>query len=760
MSTTGGIFRVVALIVLAVAFWFAGRVFDGLPTPLDAKAPATEFSAARASGTLGRLLGPEVPHPVSSPANAAVRDRVRAEFAALGITTQIYKANGCNGRATFGFFACGTVEDVIAEVVPGQGKAIILLAHYDSVPAGPGAADDQSGVATILETVRALKARGLKSKHPIIALISDGEEAGLLGAAAFVDDPKWRDRVGVVVNVEARGNRGPSLLFQTSAGDGALIDLYANSAPTLATSSLFAVIYKALPNDTDLTVFLNKGLTGINFAFSGNVAHYHTPLDLRANIDPATLQMHGNSLLSVTSSLMQTDYKALESSNAVYVTLLGHFLPRMPAFWALPLAILTLALVIGAAFLSQGEVLGIGRRIAAFAIPLLALLGAAAFGWVLHTAASLVSGQPDPSYATPLWLRIALAFGVLTAILLVSRLASARLTALAVWGWMAVLAVVTAAFLPGLSPYFLFPALIGSVLLIAQSRLRGAWTGGIGEVAMLVAALLPLLIWMSLAAAAEAVQGLALHPLATIPMAFGAMTLLPLLAARPLSRQTWMRLSGGAAAVALVIAIVAGLQPAYTQASPQRLNLAWVDDHVANRGLWNADTGAPLPPSLRAAAPWRDERELPTPVAFQKSFVAPAGATRFAVPTADITTANTGAGRTVMLTMHASAEASRVVVLVPKDAALTAITLNGKSFTLAAETLNPRGTLVACVTRDCANAMFTLTFANRTPVDLLVAEQRSGLPPDGAKLAKARPSNATAHQIGDTTIVFGKLRVP
>src|SRR5258707_3033238 len=425
-----GFMRVIALAAVAVAIWFLGATFTGLPTPRGADAPATEFSAARADATLGRLLGPEVPHPVSSDANHAVRDRVRAEFAALGVKTSVYRATGCNGRKQYGFFACGTVEDILGEVAPGEGKAIILLAHYDSVPAGPGAADDQSGVATILENVRALKARGLKTRYPILAVVTDGEEAGLLGAEAFNDDPALRARVGVVVNVEARGNQGPSLLFQTSPGDGRLIDLYARSVPQYATSSLFAVIYRLLPNDTDLTVFLEHGLTGYNFAFSGNVAHYHRPLDRRENLSRATLQHHGDNMLGTVSGLMQADFVALKGGDDVYLTVFGRLLPRLPASWTIPLAVLTIMLLAVAAWLSRGEVLGIGRRLAAASIPLAALIGSVVTGWILHWVAALVSGQPDPSYAHPVWLRIALALGVAATLLGLTRLASARSAAL------------------------------------------------------------------------------------------------------------------------------------------------------------------------------------------------------------------------------------------------------------------------------------------------------------------------------------------
>ena len=761
MSGSGSALRVVVLALVVVTFWFVGRTFDGMPQPKGLDAAPAEFSSARANATLGRLLGPEIPHPVSSPANQAVRDRVRAEFAALGVKTTIYRATGCNGRPKYGFFVCGTVEDILGEVVPGEGRAIILLAHYDSVPAGPGASDDQSGVATVLETVRALKARGLKSKHPILAVITDGEEAGLLGAAAFVDNPAFRARVGMVVNVEARGNQGPSLLFQTSPGDSALIDLYDRSVPGLATSSLFAVIYKLLPNDTDLTVFLDKGLSGFNFAFSGNVAHYHTPLDTRAHLDPATLQMHGDNVLGVVSSLMQTDFEALKGGDAVYLTLLGHFIPRLPAGWALPLALLTLVLLAGAAFLSRGEVLGIGRRLAAIAIPLLAIAGAAAFGWLLHVIATLVSGQPDPSYAYPVWLRASLILGVLAVILALSRLASARMTALSVWGWTCVLAVATAAFLPGLSPYFLFPALVGTVLLLAQSRLRGAWSGTIGEAAIFAAALLPLLIWLTLASSGELVQGLVLHPLVTVPVAFGALMLLPLLAARPLSRNAWRNATLGTAAAAVILAAVAGLQPAYSSIAPQRLNINFIDDHVSNKGLWTIDTSAPLPKSIRDALLFSATPERASPLSFQPSYVAQAGATRFNDPAAAVAVADivAGAERNVSLSWRGLGQVNRVVVVEPKDSGLVRMEFAGKTLAPEKVSLNPVGTVFACTTDDCGVGGVRLVFASPKPVDVWIGTQRYGLPPDGAKLVAARPATATASQSGDTTIVFGKLRL-
>lgn len=760
MDTNSARSRLHALLLILTAFgiWLLGANFDGRPVPRGFDSPPKQFSAARAYATLGRLLGPEVPHPVSSKANQAVRDRIRAEFATLGIKTTIYRATGCNGRKQYAFFACGTVEDILAEVAPGAGKAIVLLAHYDSVPAGPGAADDQSGVATVLETVRALKARGMHTMHPILAVITDGEEAGLLGAAAFVANPALRARVGVAINVEARGNQGPSLLFQTSPGDGRLIDLYAGHVREMATSSLFAVIYKLLPNDTDLTVFLDHGFTGYNFAFSGNVAHYHTPLDRRENLSLATLQQHGDNMLGVASGLMHTDFAALKGGDDIYLTVFGRALPRLPVGWAVPLAVASLVLLVVAAWLSRGDGASLGRAFAAFAIPPAILLGAGLFGWLLHTLAALVSGQADPSFAHPAWLRIALALGVSATTIALARAPSVRLAALSVWFWFAGLGLVTAALLPGLSPYFLFPTMIASVVLVACASLRGAWSDFAAQAAVAIAALPALVIWLSLASAAEQVQGLVLHPLVTIPFAFAAMTLLPLLAARPLGRRAWTVLLGGTAATAMAVALLAGFQPAYSAIAPQRLDIDFVDDHVAGKSLWAAETTGPLPKSLRDALPFSTQRHPVTPLTFTNAYAAPAGAVRYAAPTASISSVPSGTGRAVTLALHGSPQANRMVLVVPKDAGLVRAEIDGQSFAPAAGVSTTYGTIIACLTDDCAAKSVTLVFASRKPVTVTLGEQHYGLPPDGAKLVAARPVTAIPSQSGDTTIVFGTLK--
>lgn len=750
--------RVVALTLIAVAFWFLGKYHYAQPDVLGANAPATEFSAGRAEATLARVLGPEIPHPVSSDENANVRARIQKEFAALGVKTTTYKAFTCNAWRGFRFIPCATVIDIIGEVVPGEGKAIVLLAHYDSVPAGPGASDDESGVASVLETVRALKARVGKSLHPVIAVITDGEEAGLLGAQAFLENPALKARVGAVVNVEARGTRGRSLLFQTSPGDSKLIDLYAKSLPFYATSSLYAEIYRLLPNDTDLTLFIKQGFTSFNFAFSENVADYHTPLDRRDNLSPLTLQEQGTNMLGVASALEQTEYDSLKGADDVYLDLFGKWLPRMPKSWTVPLALLTFVLMLGAAFRARlPEARGRDWVFAILLPPALIVLCVAA-GFALHTLAQVLSGQPDPSYAYPIALREGLGFGVLTAAVLAARMAIPQLAAYSVWLWFAFLSVVAALLVPGISPYFLFPSFLASLaalmIIVVPDAPRGrtVWM-------FLPAAIVALSIWMPMVATGETLMGLKLHELFTVAAAFAAMTLIPYASVSVMRRGVWMGIFGAAAVGALIATVIAGFQPAYSKTQAQRLSIRYLENAATNKPVWALDADAPLPLSLRESADFSKTPETVLPSPFPKNYVAPAGATRFKAPEGKIVSdAVVEGAHRVTITLQGSPQTSSMLLLIPKDAELREIDIHGEH--LAAPKDDSGDTVIACMSRDCATETVGLEFGSRKAVSLSLIEDRYGAPPFAAKLLAARPKNAIPSQTGDVVALVNTIKVP
>jgi len=752
------------LALLALAVWFLCAWTNQPRSPLlNAAAGPAQFSAARADATLARVLGPERPHPVGTAENAAVRDRLLKELTALGVPARTYTAFSCNSWRGFSFIACATVTDVIADVVPGSGKAILMLAHYDSVPAGPGASDDESGVATILEAIRALKASHESGRQPIIALFSDGEETGLLGANAFLENPELKARIGAVVNMEARGTSGQSLLFQTSPGDAQLVDLYAAHAPVMATSSLYAEIYKFLPNDTDLTLFIRAGFPSLNFAFADNVRYYHSPLDTRANLNRATLQMHGDNLLGAVRGLEQANFGALKSGNDIYVSVLSVWLPRLPAAWALPLSVLALAMIAYAAWRTREPNLTRGGMLMAAFMPLVLLAGSVLFGFALAVLAQMVSGHPDPTYAYPVTMRIALGIGVWGLALLVSRMAGLRGAATSAWLWMSGLAAITAATLPGLSPYFLFPSLVAAVLLLAASFVREGWTSAAGQGALLVSAVAALVIWFGLAVGGEALMGLKLHPLFTVPAAFALLTLVPLLARAPMPIRGWSNTAVGCLAIALLLSAVAGLLPAYSIASPQRVNLLYFESG-SHSPRWIADTAwkangtEPIPRQLKVAGHFRFSSDAYAGMTRASGYVAPAGAPRYPLPLGAVTSdRQEGAVRIVSLLLRGSADTSAMSLRIPKGTKLRAVRIRGESV------LAPDGwdddTRIYCDGPDCRDLALTLTLGSTGALEIPFTERRYSLPPFGKALAAARSATAMPSQSGDGVILANTLTI-
>ncbi len=665
---------------------------------------------------------------------------------------------GCKTIDSIGLLSCATVNDILAEVKPGSGRAILLVAHYDSVPAGPGASDDESGVATVIETARALRAEGRASDHPVLALLTDGEEADLLGAAAFLHDPRLKARVGAVVNVEARGNQGPSLLFQTSPGDGPIIDLYARSVGTYATSSLYPEIYRVLPNDTDLTLFIRDGFPSFNFAFVGQVAHYHTALDTRAHLDPVTLQQHGENMLGIARTLEHTDFATLRGADAIYIDVLGRVLLKAPKSWALPLAILAFLLLGAAAFRAGPTTLS--EMLRALAITPALLVGATALGFLLFEIAVLVSGMPDPTYAYPAAMRWSLGFAIAAMALLGARFASMRAAAAAVWLWMAGLGIVVAWFIPGFSPYFLIPSLAAAVLLLLSSFVAGRWEGAPGLAVLLLSALTALLFWSSIGTSGESVMGLKLYPLFTVPFAIGVSALVPLLARYRIPQGMWLATAGGFAIAAVAAAVFQGLVPAYSEIAPQRLNVTYLEDAAKGRAWWALDALAPVPAPMRAVARFSAQAQRLAP-GTPRVYVAPAGSPRYAPPTATVKEAPSAHGeRRVTLSLHGSPATDQMFLVIPQGAGLAAIDIGDWHFAATPAWAKQDWFVFACMSRDCAGATLTLTIASNGAVTLPLYEQRFG-PPDFARpLVSARPVTAVPSQEGDGVTLIGSVAVP
>jgi hypothetical protein len=172
------------------------------PPAADANAPLAEFSATRAMRDVREIA--KAPRMLGSAENDHVRDYLVGRLRELGASPQVQTATVARHTQS-GPDTWAIVNNVVA-TIPGTSPtgSVLMVAHYDSAPSGPGAADNAASVAAILEAMRALKT-GPAARNDLIVLFTDGEELGLLGAKAFVETQPALGNVKVVLNFNIRG---------------------------------------------------------------------------------------------------------------------------------------------------------------------------------------------------------------------------------------------------------------------------------------------------------------------------------------------------------------------------------------------------------------------------------------------------------------------------------------------------------------------------------------------------------------------------
>ena len=261
----------------------------------------------------------------------------------LGVAPELQTAWAVNSRWGTPYRG-GYVSNITGRIKgSGNGDTILMVAHYDSVPTSPGAADNASSVASILETLRVLK-NDPQGENDVVVLFSDAEEIGMLGARAFVNETPWLDNIKAVINLEARGSSGASLLFETTAGNSELVKSYANAVSHPIASSFFSDIYKILPNDTDFTEFKFKNINGLNTAFIEQVNNYHTQADNLENLDKNSVGQQGENLLATVRELRNRNFSESSSEELVFFDLFGKKLIYYPLGLVIPLMIAAIVL--------------------------------------------------------------------------------------------------------------------------------------------------------------------------------------------------------------------------------------------------------------------------------------------------------------------------------------------------------------------------------------------------------------------------------
>jgi Peptidase family M28 len=752
----------VGIALLLAATLYAYRV----PPPRDRKTSADAFSAERTQIILQNLLGSGAPHPIGSAANALVRENIVRRLSSLGYTAELQSGIVCNDAGT-----CGSPVNIVATLgnISGRGDAVLLASHYDSVPAGPGASDDGAAVATELEIARILAARPAPP-HSVVLLFTDGEEAGLLGASLFVREHPLAKRVKAAVNLEARGTSGPSFMFETGSANSWLMRLYAAAIPHPLTNSLYYVVYKQLQNDTDFTVFKSAAYQGFNFAFIGHVGRYHTPLDSVANADAGSIQQQGDNALAVLSALANAPTLQPPLSESVFFDGFAQTLFIWPVGFTLPVALLSLALLLTETLILLHRKVVTVREISwgglgAVCVPVAGTVLCAGLLAVLIAVGKVPPLGGDSWISQPYGMHVAAAA---IALLAAAGTGSWLAKRAGFWGsWVAgtllvaFLAVACAAVVPGAAFVWLLAAgaaglaVLPHIFCLLRSRLAPAWTA---EAAALLPALVIFAGLFALLTFMYMALGSLAWPISTLVLSLGSATLLPALTA-----------AGGTARRRVIAAssvtILAGLGvtlylPTYSTDWPEHVNVEYWYDADTGRSNYKVTADSKRLPSALTGAALFDSMPHPR---FEGSgalaFYAPAPAHVLEAPELTLmpqaapSSLQPAPGAHLTLRLRSVRGAPEALVVFPVSAKVADVSVATAAGPQRSKLIRLKSgaTLLDVVGLPDTGVEFSVDVAGSLPVSVQVFDQSYDLA-EGRDLQRLRPPNATSSQDGDLTV--------
>ena len=730
--------RLRALLIFALLL--AAFALKGLLLQPPAAASSGEFNTQRAIGRLQRILGEQRPHPVDSQADDAVRNRLIAELRAIGLQPQVHEAMDCSAMPGTRFVSCSHVRNVVAAIPSLRaGPHVLLNAHYDSTPTGPGAGDDGLGVAVLLEIGAILRSE--PPPRPITLLFNEGEEYGLNGAHAFVrTDPLARE-VNSLINIDNRGVTGPALMHETSEPDAAAISIYASATRRPYATSISSDFARLIPNYTDVTVFKPAGWTLLDYGIIGNETRYHSPGDTIAALDPDSVGHMGSEALAATRAMAAKAHPAdVADGRTVFTDLAGRVLLRLP----LAVTIIGLALLLTVALV-------LAWRRAALGKPLLlaagmAVGGSLAAGLVSFVATLLRAGDFWRAY--PLVTYVALYATLLAAMAAVwarwGRAADRRRARAAAWLLVMIFGALISFVLPGATIFLLIAPAVALVAIALPGRAATTAT-----LLAVIATIIQFVMFAELLAAVE---------MLLIDGPLAAVVLLAALAALPAiveidansSRLASLLLIVGA----LALWIAALMMPRASAERPLGFNIDYFRDADAKSASWAVATKqAPLPGNFPGK--W-ERKELPYNGRLRWASPAPLLDTPVAAARV-VSTAPDAAGRRVRLALSPRG-ANSVSIRFAKGANVLALGLAGAAIPLPPDG-EPEKAVLRCTGRSCEGLQVDVLLGDRRPVEVELFSTRFGLPTEARPLVAARPRNAIPQYAPDSTITMSRIRL-
>lgn len=729
-----------ALLLLALLGAMAAKSLLAQAPPLRERSAAGEFDAGRAKARLAFIVGDQRPHPADTAANDAVRARLIAQLEQIGLKPIVRDQMACNELHKQRGVSCARVRNVIAVLGPRAGKAVLLNAHYDSSVVGPGAGDAGIGVATLLEVGSILKQRPLR--RPVILLFNEGEELGLVGARAFLADPLSRS-VDSLINLEARGVRGPVNMFETSRPNAAPISVFSQAVKHPIANSLSTDVYRLLPNYTDVNSFAERGWLTLNLAPIGNETRYHSAGDDVAALDPATLQHMGDQALALAEALANGPPPA-DGGERIFMDVSRRALVSLPLTVGAAMLVALIAAFAWLTFTRGGYARGLAAIVGT-------LVGSAAVAWL---ALAVIGAFRHGMFwrAEPVWTHLATyASAILVAVVMIATFArrtdAGQLRA-GFWLSTLILGALIGLVAPGGIIFFLFPPLIALIGIITARWWKAAEPAG-----SLLAVLFLYLTWSAmLALLEELLNGGPMWLFAPL----GSLLILPvLIEAKPLIDRTGLNIAAWiAGGLSIVGWGAAAAAPAYSADRQQRFVVQHVTDASSAKSWWSVlNDAAPLPRAFGGG--WkRDELDFSD----RPRWIAPAPANPDAQPPRVQLLGRVQNASERTLTLRLAANGSeRIELIAPKDARIRAAGVPG--FVRPIDLSQAGKTSIGCFGRSCDGLTLQVTVHQATPVEFLVLGTRGSLPASAAPLLAARPKFARPQYNRDESIAFARIRL-
>jgi hypothetical protein len=740
------------------AVFFVLFFFRAAPLALDpARATNTpdQFDTARAIERLGKVLD-GTPHPVDSAPLDAVRSRLLQEIVTLGYEPQVKASNTCRGSISGSSIRCALVQTIYFTAGPKTGPALVLTAHYDSVEASPGFGDDGIGVAVWLEVAHLLK------QHPpekqVMFLITDGEETALLGAQAFVNAKQdYGVEVGRIINLEARGVRGPAMMFETGHPNGGIVSDWAKNATRPVSNSMMTSVYELLPNSTDLTVHLRDGSNGINIAIADGLDFYHTNHDDLAHLDRASVQHMGDQALGATRAFLASDWaKDADGGEIAYSDIGTRIFVSLPQ--VISLMLLGLCFGVSAMLLVRPARTGGWQKLdwRAFALPPALLIAGGLIAFIAQFLVSLIRPEPGFWTAYPQALNMTIFAGVsLMAALGLAFLApNAKRASLYAsgWFWFLIIGMGLSFAKSGFSMMFLIPGVvfvIGAAVGWLAPRYQLIAYGVASAVLMLLffplLHLLDVMMGLGMAAMFGVVEAMVLAPMLAV---IGGLT-------------TGKRTVPAALGAALVIGLIATvIVPAYSVERPLPLNFsAQYDMDESKAALFAGARPGALP---KAVMDQLTVGDIPSPIGSPSGLAArPLPFTPPTAAAATLVSDTPAADGKRNLKLQLAAPGARVIRLrIPADARPTQLSYGDKPVAMREPQSGYYIVEIVGRAADGATLDFTLDppkDAAAKKSDWIVQGIWTQLPADAEVTAKARPDTAVRIQMGDTTITTKRM---